>query len=178
MFEMCCTYKIIRSDATRLHLQSGRQNSTDIQITDPDLLWYKFLMENKLSLGDTDGFIYNARQYLLLADELVEQELRDKVEQFEMKINYIELFAVITGIGVLIMSLYHYGAFVFGSMFVCSLLIIVNKILFRRYSEFNCWINENKSTFEDRLNTFIRKECVRYRNKMVRNAKRREKDLY
>ena len=86
-------------------VDGGIQYSMDVSIWHPQIPYLKQLMKNKRDRNDIDGYRYNAREYLLLADALIQESLQSVVKDLESKIRQLGSYA---GMAVLIAALLSY----------------------------------------------------------------------
>jgi len=156
--EFDSSIEAIDADTIRVRLQFGGRACRDMQLSHPDLGWYMHLMANKAECKDRGGYIYNARRYLRLVDQMIEMELFGQMNQQENHMAKLELGVLVAFVSVLLIAKYHFWLYVGTCALGCAVLLGANLLAMRRHTELLRYLDWQADSFEMRLEAFVARE--------------------
>lgn len=158
MLEFSSRIEITGNDSVRIQLLFGRRICSDIQVSDSDLGWFRYLMNNKMERNDRDGFAYNASRCLNLVDSLVEHEVHCLCKRHEAFMDKVELGVMALFFAFLFFAEYNFWLYVGASTLTSLALQIANQLATRRYEAMELFRNRQLATFRTRCHDFVEKE--------------------
>jgi hypothetical protein len=169
--------EIIGQDEIRVQLLSGSRTCCDVDVYDPGLGWFWFLMDNKRNREDLDGFAYNARRYLELVDEIVDDEVQLLIERYEILLELLNAAVQASLIILIVVSRHCAWLYVCASILVGLVAIAAYLMILLRKLAAEQFQKEQANTFQCRFTEFIKAEweascrCIGIRR--IKNTLRR-----
>jgi hypothetical protein len=135
-----------------VHHVAGRVlYSMDVSIWHPQIPHMKQLMRNKRERNDIDAYRYNARDYLLLADALIQESLQTVVHDLESKMRQLGSYAGMTVMMAVLLSYWSLSTGLIVAVSAVLPLCIWSFRLSRKCSAIRVFMSWLDTDFENRL---------------------------